>query len=70
MRKAKVCSDEIALKVNEIVERDARYTVRDIARIVGISLSTMIILKNFLNVRKISARWVPRLLTNGNTWVH
>ena len=33
---------------------------------VGISLSTVHhFLKNILNVRKISARWVPHLLTDG-----
>ena len=40
-------------------------TVSDIARKVGISLSTVhLILKKHLKVRKISARWVPHLLTN------
>ena len=39
--------------------------VRDIARKVGISLSTVhLILKKHLKVRKISARWVPHLLTD------
>ena len=36
------------------------------AGMVGISQSRVhYILKNVLNVRKISARWVPRLLTDG-----
>ena len=49
----------------EIIEGDARFTVRDIARKVGISLSTVhLILKKHLKVRKISARWVPHLLTD------
>ena len=40
-------------------------TVRDIASIVGISLSRVhFILKKILKVRKISARWVPHLLTD------
>ena len=44
---------------------NARFTVRDIARKVGISLSTVhLILKKRLKVRKISARWVPHLLTD------
>ena len=41
--------DEIVSKVKEIVERDARYTVRDIARMVGLSLSGVhCILKNMV----------------------
>ena len=53
-------------KVKEIVERDARFTVRDIAQMFGIPLSSIhYILKNIFNVRKISAMWVPHLLSDG-----
>ena len=56
---------EIVSKIKEIIEGDARFTVRDIARKVGISLSKVhLILKKHLKVRKISARWVPHLLTD------
>ena len=56
---------EIVSKIKEIVEGDARYTVRDIARKVGISLSTVqLILKKHFKVRKIFARWEPHLLTD------
>ena len=56
---------EIVSKVKEIIKGDARFTVRDIARKVGISLSTAhLILKKHLKVRKISATWVPHLLTD------
>ena len=56
---------EVVSKIKEIIEGDARFTVRDIARKVGISLSTVrLILKKYLKVRKISARWVPHLLTD------
>ena len=56
---------EIVSKIKEIVEGDARFTVRDIARKVGISLSIgHLILKKHLKVRKIFARWVPHLLTD------
>ena len=54
---------EIVSKIKEIIEGVARFTVRDIARKVGISLSTVHI-KKHLKVRKISARWVPHLLTD------
>ena len=58
--------DEIVPVVKEIVERDAMYIVRDIAQMAGTSLSTVhYILSNIWNVRKISARWVPHLLTDG-----
>ena len=56
---------ETVSKIKEVIEGDARFTVRDIARKVGISLSTVnLILKKHLKVRKISARWVPHLLTD------
>ena len=40
---------EIVSKIKEIIEGDARFTVRDIARKVGISLSTvhLILKKHF-----------------------
>ena len=56
---------EIVSKIKEIIEGDARFTVRDIARKEGISLSTVhLILKKHLKVRKMFARWVPHLLTD------
>ena len=56
---------EIVSKIKEIIEGDARFTVREIARKVGLSLSTVHhILKKHLKVRKIFARWVPHLLTD------
>ena len=58
-------SKENVSKIKEIIEGDARLTVRDIARKVSISLSTVhLILKKHLKVRKIFARWVPHLLTD------
>ena len=56
---------EIVPKIKEIIEGDAKFTVRDIARKVGISLLTaQLILKKHLKVGKIFARWVPHLLTD------
>ena len=64
MPKSASCKD-IVSKIKEIIEGDARFTIRDIARKVGISLSTVhLILKKHLKVRKISAGWVPHLLTD------
>ena len=60
-----VSPKEIVSKIKEIIEGDSRFTVRDIARKVGIPLSTVqLILKKLLKVRKIFARWVPHLLTD------
>ena len=43
---------EIVSKIKEIIEGDARFTVRGIARKVGISLSTVhLILKKHLKIR-------------------
>ena len=43
---------EVVSKIKEIIEGDARFTVRDIARKVGISLPTVhLILKNHLKER-------------------
>ena len=47
-----------------IVERDATYTVRDITRMIGSSLSIHYMVKNILNFWKISASWVLHLLTD------
>ena len=55
----------IVSKIKEIIEGGARFTVRDIARKVGISLSKVhLILKKHLKVRKIFARRVSHLLTD------
>ena len=63
--KSSASRKEIVSKIKEIIEGDARFTVRDIARKVDISLSTIhLILKKHLKVGKISARWVPHLLTD------
>ena len=64
-RPRSACYDNNVSKEKEIVERDASYTVRNIAQMVGFLLSrARYILKNILNVRKISARWVPHLLSD------
>ena len=52
-------------KVREIIENDGRYIIHLIAKAVGISLLRVyFILKRILKVRKISARWIPHLLTD------
>ena len=62
---------KIVSKIKEII-KDVRFTVRDIVRKVGISLSTVhFIMKKHLKVRKIFARWVPHLLADeqNRQWV-
>ena len=55
---------EIVSKIKEIIEGDARFTVHDIARKVDTLSTVHLILKKHLKVRKISARWMPHLLTD------
>ena len=63
-RPKSVSRKEIVSKINEVIEGGARLTVHDIALKVGMSLSTVhLILGEHLKDRKISARWVPHLLT-------
>ena len=77
MHQNQVCQNLHLVKKNvpkkkEIIEGDVRFTVRDIARKVGISLSTVhLILKQHWKVRKTFARWVPHLLTDeqNRQWV-
>jgi [histone H3]-lysine36 N-dimethyltransferase SETMAR len=58
-----VVEDTIA-KVEKLVLADRRLTIRYIAKTVGISFgSTQTILTEHLKLRKVSARWVPRMLT-------
>ena len=55
---------DIISKIKEIIERDVRFTIRDIARKVGITLSTVHLILKKHKVREISVRWVPYLLTD------
>ena len=51
--------------VKSMVTEDARYTVWNIAKSLGMSSGTVHkILTEELNLQKISARWVPHLLTD------
>jgi len=54
---------EIIDKVHDIVLIDRRVKVRDLVEAIGISHGTVIsILHEQLGMKKLSARWVPRLL--------
>ncbi|XP_017794503.1 PREDICTED: uncharacterized protein LOC108576094 [Habropoda laboriosa] len=57
-------TEEIMIKVHNIVLQDRRLKVSEIARDVGISDERVHhILTKELGMKKLSARWVPRLLT-------
>ena len=54
----------VVRKVRDLINEDRRFTVRILSSDVGISKSTVQrILKEDLNMSKVSARWVPRLLS-------
>lgn len=66
-RPADVVTEEIVEKVHDMILADRRTKVREVAEAVGVSYGTAInILHDKLSVRKVSARWVPRLLTVDN----
>lgn len=59
-----VTTPENIEKVHDMVLDDPRVKVREIAEAVGISTGSVIsILHEKLDMRKLTARWVPRLLT-------
>ena len=54
----------IVEKLTNLVAIDARFTTRHIAKCVGISVGAAhTILRHDLKVRRISARWIPHLVT-------
>ena len=59
--------EENVTKIHDLVLADRRLKVREIAETVGISKDRVgHILPEILGMRKLSARWVPRLLTPDN----
>ena len=55
---------KIVEKVKNLVATDARFTTRHIAKCIGISVGAAhTILRHDLKMRRISARWIPHLLT-------
>lgn len=60
----KSCDNPNIQKVLDVLNADRRYTVREIAEITGYGKSTVQrIIKNDLLMSRVSARWVPRVLT-------
>ena len=73
-RPKEVTSQEMIDKIHDIVLNDRRLKVREIIETVNISLGRgWYILHEVLDMRKLSARWVPRLLTadhnSGLVWL-
>ena len=63
-RPKEVTSLEMIDKIHNIVLNDRRLKVREISETVNISVGRVwYILHECLGMRKLSARWVPRLLT-------
>lgn len=63
-RPVEVTASEIIDKIHDMVMDDRRVKVREIASAVGISNERVHnILHQHLDMKKLSARWVPRLLT-------
>ena len=59
-----VTTDENIAKVHQMVLDDRRIKVREIAEVMNMSKERVChILNQHLGMRKLSARWVPRLLT-------
>ena len=63
-RKPKIGATLLA-SVEERVTQDKRVTIRELVRDTGVSYGTVwTILKDKLNMSRVCARWVPRLLTS------
>ncbi|XP_037942754.1 uncharacterized protein LOC119676163, partial [Teleopsis dalmanni] len=57
-------TSEIVDKIHEMILDDRRMKVRELAHAVGISTEWEYhILHEYLDMKKLSARWIPRLLT-------
>ena len=63
-------SQKIVEKVTNLVATDARFTTRHIAKCAGISIGAAhTILRRDLKMRRLSARWIPHVLTKEQTLV-
>jgi histone-lysine N-methyltransferase SETMAR len=63
-RPVEVSTPETIEKIHDMVLADRRLKVREIVEAIGISHGSVVsILNDHLGMRKLSARWVPRLLT-------
>ena len=66
-RPVEVSTPEMIDKIHDMVLNDRRVKLREIVEATGVSKGTVIsILHEKLDMKKLSARWVPRLLTAEN----
>lgn len=66
-RPVEVTTPEMIDKIHDMVLNDRRIKVREIVEATGVSQGTVFsILHEKLGVKKVSARWVPRLLSEEN----
>lgn len=66
-RPIEACSQENIDSIQDMILRDRRQTIRQIAETQKLSISTTHhIVNNVLGYNKVCARWVPRMLTNEN----
>ena len=64
-RQVEIAIPETIEKIPNMVLADRRLKVRETVEAIGISQgSVALILKDHLGMKKLSARWVPRLLIN------
>lgn len=63
-RPKEAMNPEIVKQVHRIVLSDCKVKLRELAEVVGISKERVgYILHDVLDMKKLSTRWVPRLLT-------
>lgn len=63
-RPAEVTTPDIVEKIEKLISEDARLKKKQLSAIVGVSDTTILrILHDHLGMSKVSARWVPRMLT-------
>lgn len=66
-RPVEASTPEIINKIHDMVLKDRRLKVRELAEATRISIGAVVsILHEKLGMKKLSARWVPRLLTAEN----
>ncbi|KAG5342870.1 SETMR methyltransferase, partial [Acromyrmex heyeri] len=69
-RPADVITEEIVEKVHDMILADRRTKVHEVAEAIDVSYGTAFnILHDNLRMKRLSARWVPRLLTVDNKWM-
>ena len=59
-----IINSDLIRSVSNVIEQDRRQSVREISAQLDVSYGTVqTILKNHLDMNRVSARWIPRLLT-------